>query len=128
MSSESTTRVRRHTMNKTTDYEIFKKHPANRALNEKNLVEIMESLKKKNLLKFKPIIVDSNMYVLEGQHRLEAAKRLNLEVYYVQCNDTDPNDVVLFNCMKKWETTDYLNYYASTGNENYIKLQDLLDK
>lgn len=109
---------------KTFDYDLFKKHHSNREISSVNLKRITASIKAQNMLQFRPILVDSEMRVIDGQHRLEAAKDLGVEVYY-QIDDSDePEKIILLNAnQKKWGIEDYCNYHISQGNENYEKLR-----
>jgi hypothetical protein len=72
---------------KTSDHGIFKKCPTNRPIDPTNLRHIKASLMINNMLEFRPIMVNKNMEVIDGQHRLEAAKELGLEVFY-QINES----------------------------------------
>lgn len=110
---------------KTKDYEIFNKHESNRPIDKVNLKKIINSIKAQNLLEFRPILVNAEMQVIDGQHRLEAAKGLGLEVYYqIDSQATHEHIVLLNQAQKKWELNDYVNYYASLGNFEYIKLKE----
>lgn len=114
---------------KTSDYEIFKKHENNRILSETNIRNLMFSIKSQNLLSFRPILVNERMEILDGQHRLEAAKRLSVEIFYQVKKDSTHEDIVLLNNNQKtWEFEDYLNYYCSLWNENYIQLREFIRK
>lgn len=55
----------------TRDYSQFKISKRNRAVVGK---QIVKSIIEKNLLPEKPILVTSDMHVLDGQHRLWAAE------------------------------------------------------
>lgn len=112
-------------LNKTSDYSMFKKHENNRAIDPLNLKKIINSLKIQNLLEFRPILVDSSYAIIDGQHRLEAAKSLGLEVWYQVNEESTHEDIVLLNSnQKKWLLDDYINYYISRGNLEYKKLRD----
>ena len=49
---------------------------------EKLIKNLMQSISYRNLLAWRPIIVTKNFLVIDGLHRLEAAKRLGVEIYY----------------------------------------------
>lgn len=111
---------------KTKDYSIFKKSPLNRAIDPNNLKKIINSIKMHNMLELRPLIVNSNMEIIDGQHRFEAAKHLNLYIYYIIQEDSKEHDVVLLNSIqKKWSSDDYLNYYITQGNENYKFIKNI---
>lgn len=108
---------------KTSDYSIFKKSEANRDVVELNVKKIMNSIQIRNLLEFRPIIVNSKMEVIDGQNRLEAAKRLGVEIWYEVQPDSEVEDIFLLNANQKaWEFQDYLKHYCARGSEDYLKL------
>ena len=81
------------------------------------------------MLEFCPILVDENMQVLDGQHRIEAAKALGCEVYYQVQKESHAENIILLNAASKiWSTEDYLNFHIKSGNENYRKLQEFCNK
>ena len=115
-------------IDKTLDYSMFKKHPRNRPIDEANIRKIMHSIGRENLLKRRPIEVNENFEVMDGQHRLEVANRLGLEVYYEIKEDMLAHHICLLNDNQKgWNKDDYLHYQASGGNENYIQLQSFIN-
>lgn len=106
---------------KTKNYSIFKKHHFNRNIDEGNLKKITNSMKAMNLLQFRPILVDKEMNVIDGQHRLKAAEMLDLEIFYQISENDSPENIILLNANQKaWGIADYINYYASQGNNYYI--------
>lgn len=116
----------------TENYEQFQKHKSNRDLNELNVVRIMNSIKAKNLLEFCPILVNQNMEVIDGQHRLEAAKRLKVPIFWnmlEESNNKTVQDIVLLNAnQKNWDLLDYLNYYANEGIDDYLQMRRFMHK
>lgn len=70
-------------MQKTTDYAKIK-IPANRAVCEKHVMNLVELNKENNLLDCYPIIVNEKLELFDGQHRLECAKRLGPPVYFIE--------------------------------------------
>lgn len=114
---------------RTKDYEMFKKSSANRDINEFNVKQLMKSISVKNLLDERPILVDKEMRVMDGQNRLEAARRLNIEIAYSVCENIMDEDIILLNAnQKNWQLTDYLNYYVKKSNTQYVTLNDFLEK
>jgi hypothetical protein len=112
----------------TRDYGMFKKHSQNVPLDERHLIKIMESIKKKNLLHLEPIIVDSEYRVVDGQHRLEAAKRLELSIFYIIAEDSKPEDMRQMNISRTWKREHYLHNFVECGFPEYIKLKKFMDK
>jgi len=113
----------------TSDYSIFQKHAANRNIDKANLHKIINSIKARNLLYLRPIIVNKNFEIIDGQHRLEAAKYLELPVFYqIQPEAVDEDIILLNDNMKRWTIDDYLNYYLSKGNIEYTKLNEFIKR
>ncbi len=114
---------------KTKDYERFKFRHDNRECIDRNHVnKIANSIKAKNLLEFRPILVDAEMNIIDGQHRLLAAKQLGVDIYYQQNTELESNDILVMNINKNWTFGDYLNYYVKNQNDEYIKLRDFAMK
>lgn len=113
----------------TRDYSIFKKLDSNREIYKPNLKKIINSMSMVNLLPFKPILVDEQMRVVDGQHRLRAAEELGLEVYYQINKSSSSRDIILMNANQKaWCKDDYLNFYANEGNRDYIMMKGYCER
>jgi hypothetical protein len=113
----------------TADYSMFKKHPNNRELCPRNIEKIKNSLQLKNLLHLRPLLVDSDFRLIDGQHRLEAAKQLMIPVFYSVIENAIHSDIItLNNNQKQWKLNDYLNYYCHEGIESYLTLRSFIEK
>lgn len=100
-------------MNKTTNYEIFGDIASNRELDPRHVNRLKKAIQEKNLLHLNPIIVDEENRVIEGQHRLEAAKQLQLPIYYITDSNVDKSDIAALNTNKKnWSVQDYINFHC----------------
>lgn len=114
---------------KTREYEKFKFRADNReGINQSHVARLKESISARNLLEWRPIIVNAQMEVLDGQHRLLAAKALGLDVYYQVEKELKPEDIIALNVTKSWGIADYLNYYVKNGHPEYILLRDFMKK
>lgn len=110
---------------KTSDYDKFKTIIGNRVISKSHTSKLMSSIVTRNLLENNPIIVNDGMEVIDGQHRLMAAKNLGLPIYYTKSVGTTIPDVQLLNSTNKtWTMEDFCNSYIGQGNRNY---QELLD-
>jgi hypothetical protein len=59
------------------------------------------------------------MEVVRGQHRLRAAERLNVPIYYIVSDLLKNEDIAAeHESSKKWTLTDYVQTYATTPNPN----------
>ncbi len=113
----------------TKEYNIFKFRDDNREkIDQTHIKRLIESIKSRNLLDLCPIRVNSEMEIIDGQHRLLAAKNLNLDIYYIVDDRLFSKDIILMNISKSWFTSDYLNYYCKNGFDEYIKLQKFIKK
>jgi len=75
-----------------------------------------------------PIIVNQEAYVIDGQHRLLAAKEADLYVYYIVVDGYNLNDVHTLNLnQKNWSRNDFLDGYANMGIESYVKLKKFME-
>ena len=119
---------------KTSDYKLFKQLPGNREINRENVSNIVESIKQNNKLHLHPIVVNENMYIIDGQHRLVAALKLNVPIYYVIASGNDEIDayehIMSANInQKSWSIEDYLHLYAiKDNNEDYKQFIAMMSK
>jgi len=114
-------------MKSTTDYSIFQEFSSNREVDEKHVKRLMKSIGEKNLLHVNPIVVDKRLRVIDGQHRLEAAKRLGVEIFYLEDN-IDRKDISMLNTnQKNWNTLDYINFYTVEGNTSFRQFSHMLN-
>ena len=110
---------------KTNDLEQFKFLKGNRPINTVHVNKIAVALAERNLLHLNPILVNKEMYVLDGQHRLLAAKQNNLPIYYIMADEDDLGvaEVQKLNSKtKNWSFTDYVQSYITQGNKDYERL------
>ncbi|MBT0607614.1 ParB/RepB/Spo0J family partition protein [Aequorivita echinoideorum] len=117
----------------TKEYEKFSTILGNRIINEKKVENLMADISKGlNLLPYCPVIVfrkDNNLKIVDGQHRFEATKRLELPVHYVECEQLDLKKIASLNSRSdKWKNSDFLECYVRLGIEDYVTLLDFLRK
>ena len=114
----------------TNDYELFNLVKSNRPINQRHLKRLVNSIKEKNMLKFYPIQVTCEGKVLDGQHRLEAAKKLNLPIYYMIVDESVTiADIAMSNhATKTWTRADYLHHWCERSEQHYIALRDFVSK
>jgi hypothetical protein len=111
---------------RTNDYAKFKSLTGNRNVNLLHLQRLINSMKKNYL--FSPILVNEKHEIIDGQHRYNAAKKLNLPINYIIINNYGLKEVQTLNTNNKnWNKKDYLEAYCDLGNENYIKLKKFMN-
>ncbi len=113
---------------KTSDYGMFKRMIGNRPVKEGHVRRLMDSMKKVGLIP-EPIIINEKFEVINGQHRLEACKRLGLPVYYAIIPGIGEKECIEMNTsIEGWKTFDYILYYDEKGIEPYVILKRLIDE
>ena len=112
----------------TKHYEIFKKVKGNRGVDANRVNKIKNSIIENGYI-CNPIIVNEKMEVIDGQGRLEALELLGLPVDYIIVPGTGVVECTAMNIAStNWSLTDYIDSYATIGNENYINIQKLINK
>lgn len=103
----------------TINYDRFRFREDNRTVKENNVTAKMESIL--NMGQRQPITVDQDYYVIDGQHRLEACRRLNIPVLFlVEQRMTSTTEIAeLQSTSVKWNVADYTKSFSATGDENY---------
>lgn len=113
----------------TVHYHLFKMIASNREVDSRHVNKLINAIQKKNLLHLNPIVVNGNMEVIDGQHRLTAAKQLGIPIYYTQDSSISHDDIAGMNSNKKnWGMMDYINYYALKGNTDFIEFNKFCNK
>jgi len=115
-------------MQHTTEYDVFKFRKDNReTINKAHIDFLITSIKADNRLADHPIRVTREGEVINGQHRLLAAKALGVPIFYEYVDNPSPSQMAIENMNKQWSDNDYLHLYCSNGYEEYIKLKQFMD-
>jgi hypothetical protein len=123
--SEENTNTKAQTVQTTTDYARFRYLNGNRDLKEPNIKAIQNQLQQFG--QRIPILVNERNEVIDGQHRLEACKRLGIPVKFIVDIGATIDHVISANIVgQKWSLMDYVNRYSSEGNRNYQLLHDFI--
>lgn len=113
---------------KTSNLSIFKQIDGNRIPNLQHVNRLAESICVYGM-KCNPILVNDKMQVIDGQHRLMAAKKAESFVYYIIVDGYSLSEVHTLNAnQKNWGAKDFMEGYASIGIESYINLYNFLEK
>ncbi len=100
-----------HVVNATMDYSLFFIIKGNRPICKTHLKKLKEEISIDNQLHLHPIIVDSEMNIIDGQHRLEVAKLLKVPIYFIKSESITEKHIISTNVnQKKFTIGDYLNY------------------
>lgn len=111
----------------TTDYEQFKFRTDNRVtITQSHVKRLARSIDSRNLLELNPISINGEMEVIDGQHRLLAAKSLGIPIFYRQVKELQGSDIIIMNVSQPWGQADYLNYFCKNHYPEYLKLQEFM--
>lgn len=105
----------------TENYNLFQRISGNRAVNKAQVKKLYDSIgEDPSLAMATPIIVNDKMEILDGQHRLEAMRKLNLPISYFIVKNMGLEQVQAINsATKTWSPVDYAKSFSELGNENY---------
>jgi hypothetical protein len=108
----------------TFDYTKFKSIAGNRKYSEHHVGMLMDSFQNHpELIELRPILVNERMEVLDGQHRLEALRRMNLKVPYQVVPGGNLATIQILNGTQlTWRLLDFVKSFAAAGNAEYSAL------
>lgn len=109
------------TIETTRDYSLFQRIGGNRKLYSPHIKKLADTIAQNpSLAQFNPILVNDKYEVIDGQHRLEALKRLKQPVHYIKAKKLGLEDVQTINANQKvWSPIDYAKSYAELGKKDY---------
>ena len=113
----------------TKNYDQFKTLEGNRSIDQKNVNNIEQNMREHGVLPT-VIIVNEKMEVIDGQHRIEALKRLHEPVRFQIHEGLTVKDCIGFNIASvNWKIKDYIKSYSLCEDANikkeYIGLEKL---
>jgi hypothetical protein len=109
----------------TTNYEQFILLAENRPVRG-SIVE--NSIMKHNLLLDNPILVTPHGEVLDGQHRLAVAKKLQIPIYYKIALVTTREHIALLQNGTQWRLGDHQCHHLVKQNPEYEFVADIVEK
>lgn len=114
----------------TKDYSKFSYILGNRPIDERHVRMLAKKMREEgNLMDKFPVKIDKNGGIIDGQHRIAAAKLNNYPVFYSVIDDASDNTIISINTgSRNWRWQDYARYHASKGNDNYKKFVVLIEE
>jgi len=113
---------------KSSTFSQFRFYEQNRPLIRQHIDNLKLSIKSNNKLDVNPIIVNEEFYVIDGQHRLMAAKELKTPIYYIVDKNSDVKDMILENSVKRnWSLNDFIHFHSQSGNDDFLFVKSILD-
>jgi hypothetical protein len=121
--SQQDSNLETKTVYKTYELDNFIQLDGNRQVNFAHVKRLVESVRENGFL-LHPIIVNKKNQVIDGQHRLEAAKQLKTYVWVLVDHEATLKEAVAFNAnTSDWGLKDYCKSYCDLGHKDY---QDLM--
>lgn len=109
----------------TTDYDLFQLLPENRPVDPGHVRKLVAQISERNLLRSQPLEVTAGLGLIDGQHRLAAARELGLPVYYKIGDQLSEEDITALNMARKnWQATDYLHMWTMRRKPAYVAFTD----
>lgn len=113
-------------MIKTKDYGMFSYIRGNRPVNERKVRQLLESFKQRPNKIF--VYVNNKFQIVDGQHRLEVARRLNQSVNCINLGNVGLGSVQAWNSTNNaWKKSTFLDSYASQNVEAYVRFKEFVD-
>jgi hypothetical protein len=114
---------------KTRDYAKFRFSKENREIKTKTVALIKESMQKFGFIPGRPVLINNDGIIIDGQHRFLAAKDLGIEVEYEMLSgDYIEKMIKLNSTQSNWTLEDYINSYAIQNVDCYRKLLKFQEK
>jgi hypothetical protein len=106
----------------TTDYAKFKTMLGNRNINRNHVLRLMEEMRRyPDIFATQPILVNKDFYIVDGQHRFQAAHELGVPVYYTILENANLDTARHLNVAQRgWGLVDFARSYAETGRKDYV--------
>ena len=96
----------------------FSRLDNNREIDKRHVASLVVSIKKYGQMM--PIIVNEKLEVIEGQHRLEACRELNVPVAYIINIKSSSKDIAIINNTQKgWSNKDFLWHFSHQSHSNH---------
>lgn len=107
----------------TSKYDLFVSYEHQRKIHPAHVAKLAGSMNTFGFLPSKPLQAyrrDGKLHLLDGHHRLNAAKQLGIPVFYVIESEQSEKTVGPENMtVLKWDNRDFVGLFAGKGNEHY---------
>lgn len=101
---------------KTKNYGIFRFKENNRPISDRHVKKLMKSIENNGYIEAMPIIVNSDMVIIDGQHRYQACKNMNIDIVYEICSGNENQLLLDLNVSQlKWQQANYIAHHAKNG-------------
>lgn len=119
-------------LKQTKDHGLFAHNEYQQPMSEAHVASLIESMNKYGFLPSKPLtVVDEGQWlrVIDGHHRLEAAKRGGFSVFYIVESKSKASSIGDINrVVRKWSNLSFAKMYALKGSADYIELLQYVNR
>lgn len=113
----------------TKDYSKFTFLRANRKINKNNVEKIKASYREWGVIPGRPILIDKDFNIIDGQHRFLALKDLGFAIpYEIIGGDVIGKTMALNSNQDHWQLIDFAKSYAEQGMDCYRKMLKFEEK
>lgn len=115
------------TIYSTRKYDKFSYIEGNRKPTHDHVRQLIGSFSDNNsLVATRPVLVNDKFQVIDGQHRFEACRALDLPIYYIIGHNIDISHARQLNATQMgWKLKNFLDSYVASGAEQYIKFAEI---
>ena len=111
----------------TSNLDLFNVIKGNRPPNPQHIKRLADSMIKNGMMQ-SPIIVNENFDVIDGQHRLMAARAISSFIYYIIQPGYGLKEVQELNInQKNWSKKDFMEGFSTMGILPYQKLKSFCE-
>lgn len=110
------------------------KHIINRRIDQHHVDKLAAGFTHRFALNSCPVIVSKDYYIIDGQHRIAAAKKRGFPVFYIRDMRFDKSNVMdeiikRNTVQKKWSISDQMSVFSQNDkHSDYRFLEDLLNE
>ena len=111
----------------TIHYNLFTNMTGNRNVVALHVGKLINSIQEHGALQI-PILVNDQLQVIDGQHRLEAYRILEIPVPFMIVPGYGLDEIKVLNInQKNWGMLDYIRSWAEKGNPQYVDFLQYLE-
>lgn len=120
-----------HRIKHTKDYRKFERSVDNRPLDSGKHKMLRDSMKAYGWIPSFPasckLLPTGKLLVKDGQHRVQIAETLQIEIFYV-VEEKDFDIAIVNAAQRSWSPADYVHRYGSQGSEDYVQAMEFCKK
>jgi hypothetical protein len=127
MRKKNAEKIQNVALHLTKDYSIFKRLTGNRTVEEPHVKEIMGFMAENYIPSLARVIVNEFMELIDGQHTVEALRRLKKPVPYRIVPGLRLKDAIKMNTgVRIWTKKNFMNSHCEMGNKYYLRLKEFM--